>query len=189
MFKNLKLKYKFLLFCVASSKGIIIYNEEMVVALSFVTFVIFSFKYFGDLIKESLDERSCLIATSLQKFHELKEQVLQELLVQHEQIQELKKIFPLLGSFTQNQVSYSSASENVSIVLYNQFSFSIQQKLCYFQSSKALLQQDVQKSLASTIPTILISKIKYNKRDKKVSCSNRIISNRVQETFKLLKKC
>lgn len=190
MFNNQKIKVYlilFLLFSVASSKAIIIYNEETVVALSFLTFVIFSFNYFGNLVKESLDERSSLIRGSLENFHRLKEESLQELLLQHKQIKQLKKTFPSVGSFTQKQLSYSSASASKITNLHNQFCFSVQQKLSYFQSSKSLLQQGLQKSIALTIPTIVVTKIKYNKQNKKLSFSSQRISNRVKQSLKLLK--
>ena len=60
MFNNKKIApyiFAFLAFCVFSSKHIIIYNEEILVFLSFSLFVIFVSFYFGNSIKESLDER------------------------------------------------------------------------------------------------------------------------------------
>ena len=49
--------FAFLIFCVCSSKNIIIYNEETLVAASFCLFVLFVFHYFGNTVKEALDER------------------------------------------------------------------------------------------------------------------------------------
>ena len=190
MFNNQKIKIYlivFLLFSVASSKGIIIYNEETLVALSFLTFVMFCFSYFGNLVKEALDERTDLIRFSLENFHRLKEEALQELLFQHKQIEQLKKIFPGVGSFTQNQLSYSSSSSNQNVNLYNRFSLQIQQKLGYFQSSKTVLQQRLQKSISLTIPTLVLAKIKQEKQGKKSQSFNRSISARVKESLKLLK--
>ena len=75
MLSNDKLRpyiFIFLLFCVVSSKHLIIYNEEILVALSFFLFVIFVSQYFGNNIKESLDERSQAIKMELQNFLNLK---------------------------------------------------------------------------------------------------------------------
>ena len=187
----------FLLFTVASSKAIIIYNEETLVALSFITFVIFRFNYFGHLIKDSLDERSSLIQASLENFHKLKELALQESLSQHKQIKRLKKIFPSVGSFTENQMVYTSLSGDQKTVLYNSFCSQIGEKLDSFQSSKTLLQQGLQKSIALTIPTLVLAKIKQ--RDKQASktgsmaanqkrgSSNRGLSAQVKQSLKILR--
>ena len=83
MFSNEKLRpyiFAFLAFCVVSSKHIIIYNEEILVALSFFLFIIFVSHYFGNNIKESLDERSKAIQSELQNFLTLKKDCLKELL-------------------------------------------------------------------------------------------------------------
>ena len=76
MFNNQKVKTflaLFLIFCVFSSKGIIIYNEETLVALSFCAFVFFCLHYFGSTVQESLNERGLAIKTELQNFLLLKE--------------------------------------------------------------------------------------------------------------------
>ena len=89
MLSNDKLRpyiFIFLIFCVVSSKHIIIYNEEILVALSFFIFVIFISQYFGNTIKESLDERSQAIKTELQNFLNLKQESLNELLKEHEKV-------------------------------------------------------------------------------------------------------
>nr|YP_009733024.1 ATP synthase protein MI25 [Jaagichlorella roystonensis]QHU78320.1 ATP synthase protein MI25 [Jaagichlorella roystonensis] len=187
----------FLFFTVASSKGIIIYNEETLVALSFITFVIFCFNYFGHLIKDSLDERSSLIRTSLENFHRLKEHALQESLSQHKQIKKLKKIFPSVGSFTENQMVYTSLSGDQKVTLYNSFCSQIVQKLGSFQSSKTLLQQGLQKSIALTIPTLVLAKIKQREKQESKTgsmtanqsgtSSYRGLSTQVKQSLKILK--
>lgn len=60
------LRVGFLIFCVLSSKNILIYNEEFLVALTFVLFLDFSFYYFSGTVKDSLDERSNNIQIELQ---------------------------------------------------------------------------------------------------------------------------
>jgi Mitochondrial ATP synthase B chain precursor (ATP-synt_B) len=55
----------FLIFCVLSSTHILIYNEELLVVITFFLFLSFLSQYFGNTIKESLDERSETIGTEL----------------------------------------------------------------------------------------------------------------------------
>ena len=78
--------FGFLVFCVFSSKNIIIYNEETLVALSFFAFIFFVFRYFGDTIKQSLDERSEGIKVELQNFLHLKAQSLKQLYKEHQKV-------------------------------------------------------------------------------------------------------
>lgn len=70
-------RYGFLLFCVLSSKNILIYNEEFLVALTFVLFLDFSFYYFSGTVKESLDERSSSIQLELQGVCQQKREIYQ----------------------------------------------------------------------------------------------------------------
>ena len=75
--------FAFLVFCVLSSKHIIIYNEELLVAVSFLGFVFFSLHYFGNTIRESLDDRRDGIKAELERFFLLKRKSLQEVAEQH----------------------------------------------------------------------------------------------------------
>lgn len=83
----------FLIFCVVSSKNILIYNEETLVALSFLGFVFFVFHYFGETLKQSLDSRSQSIQSELQNFLNLKQTSLQVLKAEHQKFYLLKKSF------------------------------------------------------------------------------------------------
>lgn len=73
----------FLLWCVLSSKHILIYNEETLVALSFFLFVYLTHKYAGDAIGESLDSRGQEIAQELQHYLDVRAQSLQALAQAH----------------------------------------------------------------------------------------------------------
>ena len=180
MFNNKKINYLslFLLFCVASSKGIIIYNEEILVALSFALFVVFSLSYFGSTIKDSLDERSSTIKFGSADFHRLKEESLQQLLSLHIQRKAAKKVFPFLKNDTENQLLMTTSSGSKASELSNRFCDQVQQKLNSFGSSKAELQQYLQKSIADTSLVFVICK-KRNDKGNKNSVS---ISKQVQNS-------
>ena len=64
-----------LLICVLSSKRILIYNEEIIVALCFILFLLFCRKSFGETFKVTLDTRIQAIKEELQQFLNPKEVV------------------------------------------------------------------------------------------------------------------
>jgi hypothetical protein len=64
--------------CALSSKKILIYNEEMIVAWCFIGFIIFSRKSLGNTFKATLDERIQAIQEELQQFLNPNEVVLLE---------------------------------------------------------------------------------------------------------------
>lgn len=66
----------FLSLCVAMTKCIVVFNEETLVALTFVLFVDFSLFYFSQTIRESLDERSTQIQTEIERSYVQRKKVL-----------------------------------------------------------------------------------------------------------------
>jgi hypothetical protein len=68
-----------LAFVVLSSKNIIIYNEEILVALSFLCFVLFSFISFQESVKQTFDARRALIQQELEHMLVLKSETIQRL--------------------------------------------------------------------------------------------------------------
>ncbi len=86
MFLNKRIrKYLFALlaFAVLSSKHILIYNEETLVALSFLAFVLYVYFSFGDRIKEALNERAEGIRIQFENSLLLTEREKQGLLGEH----------------------------------------------------------------------------------------------------------
>lgn len=152
MFNNEKLRlylFIFLAFAVLSSKNILIYNEETLVALSFFCFIFFVLHYFGNTIKESLNERSLVIREELQNFVILKEKGFQELLRQHQKTSGLAKSLGVLNTFTKNELNTLNA--NGEKALKNMWNARIQNKLKTLAFSKMMLQQKLQLLLSEKI--------------------------------------
>ena len=91
-----------LAFFVLSSKHIIIYNEETLVLLSFIAFVLFSYSMAGTTVENSLNERSQSIATELQNFLNLREQLIQE----HKKQLSVNLLMSHLGQFSHTEISH-----------------------------------------------------------------------------------
>ena len=107
MFQHFKIRhavYAFLLICVASTNHIIIYNEELLVALSFFLFVAFVSRYYSDSIKESLDSSSEAIREICENLINSKQQYLQHLGKELERSIKYKSLFRNLKKAHQEQL-------------------------------------------------------------------------------------
>ena len=185
MFSNQKIKgyvFLFLAFCVFSSKGIIIYNEETLVALSFYTFVLFCFHYFGNTVKESLDERGSTIKEELHNFLHHKQESLIELSQEHKRISQLQSIIPSIGSFTETQLSKLSLSGQET--LNSVFAEQLRQRLAHLSLSKSVLQQRLQKHIADNLEALVLAKIEHIRTFGK---DNHLDSRMIKQGIKLLK--
>lgn len=83
-----------------SSKHIFIYNEETLVLISFIAFIFTCQKMAGESIQSSLDERSQLIAQELQNFYNLKEQLVLELIEEHQKQLSIHSLIKKIGQFS-----------------------------------------------------------------------------------------
>lgn len=79
----------FLLWCVLSSKHILIYNEETLVALSFFLFVYLVYRYAGNALGDSLDSRGRDIAAGLNMHLRTRGEALHSLVAAHESVAHL----------------------------------------------------------------------------------------------------
>ena len=89
-----------LAFCVLSSKHIVLYNEEILVACSFLAFLVFCFHTLSDTVAESFQARSDAIQTELQNYLTLKEEYVQDLIAQHKEQVDLQRALALLKEFS-----------------------------------------------------------------------------------------
>jgi Mitochondrial ATP synthase B chain precursor (ATP-synt_B) len=187
MFSNEKIRpyiFAFLAFCVVSSKHIIIYNEEILVALSFFSFIVFVSHYFGNSIKESLDERAFAIKTELQNFLNIKHDSLIELFQEYQKLSTINSSINHIGSFTFNELL--STSSRIEKAFYFIVSQQIQQKLKTLSQSKLSLQQKLQPLMALNLLSMVLVKVlkKKQKSKGKIQLNPKVI----QEALQLLKK-
>ncbi len=189
MFTNEKLRvyiFGFLAFCVLSSKHIIIYNEETLVALSFFCFIFFVSRYFGTTITEALNERSNIIQQELQNFLNIKETSFKELLQEHNKVSGLVKALKALNGFTTSELITLNA--NSQKALKNVFIDQIQLKLKTLAFSKLMLQQKLQYLLSESILSNVLLAYQNAKNNKtKSGPDHSLVSQRtIQNSIRLL---
>ena len=175
--------FGFLAFCVLSSKHIIIYNEETLVALCFFCFVFFISHYFGTTITESLNERSEIIHQELQNFLNIKEKTLNKLKAEYQKISELPLGVQNLALFTTTELQRFNS--NTQKALTNIFIHQIGGKFKTLSFSKLVLQQNLQDLLSRNIlSNVLVAYQKNSDLLKGIPMSQKTI----QKTIQLLLK-
>ena len=75
----------FLFFSLITSNHFLILNEETVVAVCFISFILFSFQYFGQSIQDSLDERHNGIKSEFHQALLLEQKYCHQVMYEHEQ--------------------------------------------------------------------------------------------------------
>jgi hypothetical protein len=114
-------------FFVLSSKHFIIYNEETLVVISFIAFVLFSYNMLNQSIQDSLNERSTAIYNELQNSLQIKEYLLKELLEEHKKQLSIKNLLNTLNKFCSSEILQVNSQRQKA--LQNVFAQQIQQKL------------------------------------------------------------
>ena len=173
MISNEKIRpyiFGFLVFCVFSSKNIIIYNEETLVALSFFAFIFFVGNYFGNTIKQSFDERSEGIKYELQNFLSLKAEKLKVLYKEHQKVATLSNTLNTVKQFTVKELKQKSKAGKGG--LKHVFSDQIKQKLNTLSSSKGGLYEQLQQIIAQNILSNVLVKISRIKESQPHSLLN-----------------
>lgn len=160
----------FLLFCVASSKHIIIYNEELLVAGTFFAFVVFITVYFGDTIKASLDESRNAILQELQSLWVYKKNGALYLKSQHEKVPAILESLSSIEAFTLDTASqigtiatksYNCAARQQIQHRCEQYAFSAQPLFTSYQQTMAdsylplvLVNSQKPETLAGGLPVL-----------------------------------
>ena len=156
LYKSRPALFAFLLFCVASSKHIIIYNEELLVAGTFFAFVVFITVYFGDTIKASLDESRNAILQELQGLWVYKKNGALYLKTQHEKVPAILESLDSIQAFTLECVSQIGAIATKS---YNRTAHQQIQHRCeqYAASAQPLFTSYQQTMADSYLPLVLVN--------------------------------
>jgi len=154
-----------LAFFVLSSKHIIIYNEETLVLLSFIGFLIFSYNMLSDSVESSLNERSLAIYNELQNSVQLKEQFLKELLEEHKKQLSLKNLLNKFHQFSSSEILEMNNQRQKA--LNNIFAQEIQQKLKTLLFSQNTFQEKLQKVIVSGFRTSVLEEFQSSKKTMK----------------------
>jgi hypothetical protein len=157
MFSNNKVRMyvaAFLLWCVLSSKHILIYNEETLVALSFFLFVYLTYKYAGDSIGASMDSRGQEIAAELEQFLVAREEALQNLAESHKATSQLHTHIASLGSgVTQNMTNYANSCADM---VHRDIVRSIDNRCAYLSTISANTSARMLDRLAAGLPALVM---------------------------------
>lgn len=132
----------FLIFLVLSSKNILIYNEELLIALSFVGFVVFSSHTMGDTFAEAFQTRSQAIQGELQTYFTMKEEVLGELIQKYKKRLALAQSLNSLGQVSTTEIGtlYKQREQALSSTVTSQ----MHQKLKTLGQTERTLQDTLQ---------------------------------------------
>jgi len=133
-----------LAYFVFSSKHLIIYNEETLVLISFIGFVLLSTHMMGDSVKNSLQERSLAISQELENSLQVKDQFFKELLQEHEKQFSLKNLFQKFQQSASREILTIHTQREKA--LQSVFSHEISQKLQGIFLSHQNFQEKLQKS-------------------------------------------
>jgi hypothetical protein len=167
-----------ILFC-ASSTNYIIYNEETLVALSFLSFILFVSHYYGETIRESLNERSNLIKVELQNLGLGKKETLNILLSEYQKLLKLNHSIEKVNRFTGQELTNATLRGEKALAFF--FLQQIQQKLKTLSFSKLALEQKLQSFMAATLfANVHVQFERLKQQQKKNFFDRQLIENAIQ---------
>ena len=148
-----------------SSKGLILYNEEILVLLAFTGFIIFVVQNYGQDIANNLDERSNAIHQELQTFLDLKETYLKALVQEHKKQIGLGKAIKIVGYFAKSQLRLIGIQRKNE--LSSRVNFQVNQQLNSLASMGSGLDYQLQSKMANSLRSAVLVTLQQAKRQKK----------------------
>lgn len=137
------------------SKNIFIFNEEIIVALSFLGFVLFSQRTLGDQVKAFFDERQSGILSELQQFMTSQENLLIETMKQHElRSLNLRANAKMIGDSCVDEIivrCLPKCKQTVQAVLSQQYEQKLKTLFSVQEFSRAFFQQKIVNCFRETI--------------------------------------
>jgi hypothetical protein len=158
------LNYLYVLLGTAGIMGTLVMDEEVLVLLCWVVFVVFAYTYGSDAINATFEERRAKFYKDMVVSYDFREEALKVLInyhiVQFLVIAEVKKLF----SFSKAEISRILAKRQASFkfVIASQ----IEQKLSILADKEAAVAAQVQDNINATVSANVLNLFKSN--DKKV---------------------
>jgi hypothetical protein len=144
--------YAFLAFVVASSKNIIIYNEEIIILINFIAFLYFMYTTTSASVVESLQERSDAIKHEFQRSLDLKKELLVALISAHKK----QKEFDLSLLATAGTTEIKSISDAAEKVAQSRVYTKVLSKLKRLVQTKQTFTDSMQTSIAQSFEAAVL---------------------------------
>jgi Mitochondrial ATP synthase B chain precursor (ATP-synt_B) len=161
------LLYIILAFCVASSKHLLIYNEETLVCICFFSFIYVIKHYFGDTIAASIQER----ATSIHD--QLKQSYVAQIQQESATREELKKILPISQALNKlsSRFFQSNSSRKKTVVsdLKQQIDLQLYKMYTFLYKEKQSFPQKLQKVIHDNVLISIQQSLKHRKKGRKTT--------------------
>lgn len=116
-----------LILAIFVSRGVLVFDAEAIVAISFVVFMVFAYQNASDMVREELEERAHKIQKEFDLHYQLQEDVLKQLISYHQKRKDLTKEISQIADFSRQQVEYILAKRQQS--LRHHLAQQIEQKL------------------------------------------------------------
>ena len=163
-----------LLFLVALSKEILVFNEEILVLFSFGIFIFLVYNFGSTLISSELDSRAIKIQEEINYYKNMQEKTLNHLISYHEKQKLLSDEIKSILSITIKDINLILST--FSLLFVRSFNNIIEEKLKKIIATESKFNSLLQVKISNELHTFLISKYSLTK-DKKSSLT--LLSNSI----------